>query len=47
MQYPTEIKLKLYLPCENKETENYCYVTVFKTAKVDPVTFKFVSVERQ
>ena len=38
MQYPTEIKLKHNFPCEFSETENYCYLTVFKTAKVDPVT---------
>jgi len=39
MQYATEMKLKLNLLCEFLETENYCYATVFKTTKVDLVTF--------
>ena len=39
MQHATEMKLKLNLLCEFLETENYCYPTVFKTTKVDLVTF--------
>ena len=41
MQYPTETKLKFNLLSKFCETENYCYLTVFKTPnnEIDPVTF--------
>ena len=41
MQYPTERKLKFNLLSKFCETENYCYLTVFKTPnnEIDPVTF--------